>query len=54
MSSDINEEKYYETRLKICKRCPRLFRPTMQCKECGCFMRVKARLKSASCPIGKW
>jgi len=41
-------------RLKICQACPRFFKPTSQCKECGCFMKIKVHLKSAECPIGKW
>lgn len=54
MSQEKSEETYHQTRLEICKQCPRLFKPTMQCKECKCFMRIKTRIKSASCPIGKW
>jgi hypothetical protein len=41
-------------RLAICRECPRLFKPTMTCKECGCFMQVKARIPAQSCPLGKW
>lgn len=54
MNPTPKEDSYHVARLQICKECPRLFKPTMQCKECGCFMRIKTRLKSASCPIGKW
>jgi len=54
MTPESKTISYYEERLNICRECPRLFKPTMQCKECGCFMRIKTRLKSASCPIGKW
>ena len=43
-----------EERLAICKGCDRLFKPTMTCKECGCFMKVKTHMKSQKCPIGKW
>jgi hypothetical protein len=41
-------------RLEVCRACPFIFAPTMTCKKCGCFMRVKTHLKSASCPEGKW
>ena len=41
-------------RLDICLNCDRLIKLTRQCKECGCFMDMKARLPHASCPIGKW
>lgn len=40
-------------RIQICTSCPELNRLKM-CKKCGCFMPVKIRLKSSSCPIGKW
>jgi|TARA_R110002110_G_scaffold175861_2_gene379648 hypothetical protein len=41
-------------RLAICNNCPRLFKPTKTCMECGCFMVVKATLPTAKCPKGKW
>lgn len=43
-----------QERLDICKQCPRLFKPTMTCKECGCFMKVKTHLINATCPLNKW
>lgn len=46
---DIRNERY-----EICKKCPKLFKPTKTCKECGCFMAAKTWLKDATCPIGKW
>jgi hypothetical protein len=49
----VEKEKAFE-RLAICNDCPSLFKPTWSCKECGCFMKVKARLESSSCPLGKW
>lgn len=42
--------KRYET----CLACPRLLQSTKQCRECGCFMALKVKLKEATCPIGKW
>jgi hypothetical protein len=41
-------------RMNICKSCEYLFKMTNTCKKCGCFMSVKTRLKTSSCPIGKW
>tara|TARA_R110000822_G_scaffold225562_2_gene358292 strand:+ start:210 stop:377 length:168 start_codon:yes stop_codon:yes gene_type:complete len=41
-------------RLAICNSCPELFKPTWTCKQCGCFMKAKARLDFTECPIGKW
>ncbi len=45
---------YISERLEICKNCPRLFKPTYTCRECGCFMQIKARIPSQKCPLGKW
>lgn len=41
-------------RLAICEECPRLTPVTYQCKECGCFMKIKTKLEQATCPLGKW
>jgi hypothetical protein len=43
-----------DKRLSICLECPRLIKATKQCKECGCFMDVKAKLFDATCPLDKW
>ena len=57
---DLLSSKNYTTkeirnkRFEICKGCPKLFKPTKTCKECGCFMAAKTWLKDATCPIGKW
>lgn len=41
-------------RFAICQECPRFFKPTGTCRECGCFMRVKTQLEHATCPLEKW
>lgn len=43
-----------EARLEICRACPRFVKNTQQCKECGCFMNLKTKLKLAECPLHKW
>jgi hypothetical protein len=43
-----------QRRLEICYTCPAFRKSTQQCKKCGCFMKLKTRLKEAHCPIGKW
>jgi predicted Zn-ribbon and HTH transcriptional regulator len=48
------EESVVVIRLKTCDECPRLYRPTQQCKECGCFVKAKSRIKNSECPLGKW
>ena len=42
------------TRMTLCMNCPELIKATKQCKQCGCFMSLKVRLKNASCPLGHW
>ena len=49
----VSEEKAAE-RLAICEVCPSLLKLTHQCKECGCFMKLKTKLENATCPLGKW
>lgn len=41
-------------RMDMCLVCEHLFKPTKNCKKCGCFMEAKTWLKDASCPIKKW
>jgi hypothetical protein len=41
-------------RYLICRECEHFYAPTRQCKECGCFLALKVKSKSQSCPIGKW
>jgi len=40
-------------RIETCKACPELNALNF-CRQCGCFMPAKVRIKSVSCPIGKW
>jgi hypothetical protein len=48
------DEALSEKRYEICEACPRFFKITKQCKECGCFMPIKTKLKEAVCPLDKW
>ena len=56
----VNPNKEHSTdeeasaRLEICGKCPSLLPITHQCKECGCFMKIKVKLAEATCPLGKW
>ncbi len=40
-------------RYSVCEECPKLL-VSKQCKECGCFMVAKTKLKHATCPLHKW
>ena len=42
------------TRYSLCQDCPEFIKLTSQCKQCGCIMKLKTKLKAAACPIGKW
>ncbi len=44
----------YEDRITICKSCVYYFKPTGTCKDCGCFMKIKARLAPMECSQKKW
>lgn len=42
------------SRYAICEGCPSFFNVSKQCKECGCFMKIKTKIDTATCPLGKW
>ena len=44
----------YQDRITICKSCVYYFKPTGTCKDCGCFMKIKARLAPMECSQKKW
>ena len=50
--SIIHDEEVLKMRWDICSSCE--FLNNNKCEKCGCFMKVKHKLKMASCPIGKW
>ena len=39
--------------MNICNTCEKLTSIKF-CSSCGCFMPVKSRVKTTSCPLGKW
>jgi len=41
-------------RLKVCVECPRYQRATRRCLDCGCHIRLKARLAATECPQDLW
>lgn len=45
-------------RIGICRECEHLLAhelmPPGNCKKCGCFIFLKARIKGQKCPEGKW
>ena len=47
-------KKTYKERLDICRGCEHYFKPTGNCKVCGCFMRIKASIGVMECPKEYW
>ena len=45
--------KDVDHRWAICQACPELTEAN-RCKQCGCFMKLKTKVKAAKCPKGKW
>ena len=50
----IHDQDIIDKRFAECQGCEHFVKPTSQCKKCGCFMKVKTRIATAACPIGKW
>lgn len=44
----------YKKRLEICKNCDKFDKSQDRCRECGCFVSVKAKFVLDSCPLNKW
>lgn len=53
-NTDWMTEEGAQARLDICLSCDKLVKITKQCKECGCFMKLKVKMTRAVCPLGKW
>lgn len=43
----------FKGRMIICRSCDKLTAINF-CSECNCFMPLKTRLRSATCPLNKW
>jgi hypothetical protein len=48
----IEDETVVEARRDLCNECPQA--RAGRCRECGCIIRLKTKLKTEACPIGKW
>ena len=53
-NTEYAEDSLKENRLSICESCPEYIKLTSQCKQCGCFMKLKTKLLHAACPLEKW
>ena len=50
----LHDQGIIDARWNECQGCEHFISATSQCKKCGCFMKVKTKLATASCPVGKW
>jgi hypothetical protein len=48
------DKEVFMKRYEICLSCDKIIKSTKQCKECKCFMNLKAKIPHSYCPIGKW
>jgi hypothetical protein len=44
------DKKVIDKRWQTCAKCEHLTSFTKQCKKCGCFMKLKTKIKNVSCP----
>lgn len=52
--SDLISKERYKERMIVCLKCDS-YEPTFKkCKECGCFLILKAAMKTTQCPLDKW
>jgi len=49
---DAADKETVESRQATCLGCDRF--DFGKCKECGCYLHAKVRIKSETCPIGRW
>jgi len=49
----VSDEVYAE-RVTICKGCPEYLELQNECRNCGCYIPMKAKIILDSCPLGKW
>ena len=45
-------EEEYECRLSVCRQCDKLLAGT--CGACGCYVELRAAVKTSHCPKKKW
>jgi hypothetical protein len=48
----IANEELQQKRQNVCDLCKLYI--NRRCSKCGCFMAVKIKLQTSSCPEGKW
>ena len=49
----LHDQDIIDKRLEICNSCE-FITDNNRCEKCGCFMKLKTRVATVACPIGKW
>ena len=50
----IADREIAQARFDICKSCAYFIPEGSMCSKCGCFMKLKCKVKMAHCPVNKW
>jgi len=50
----VASESIYNKRLETCNNCEAYDKDQHRCFKCGCYMKAKARMIAAKCPLNKW
>ena len=52
----LHDQDIIDRRFSMCQDCEHFISMTSQCSVCKCFMRVKTKMATASCPLSppKW
>ena len=51
-AEDIADGEVTALRLSVCQACEKLNQGT--CLACGCYVEIRAALKTGKCPYSKW
>lgn len=46
------DDKIYEERLEVCRKCEMLLQGL--CRSCGCYVELRAAMEKNNCPRKKW
>jgi len=47
-------DEVFNQRLEVCKECEFYDSQQVRCRQCGCWLKYKAKYGEGSCPLGKW
>lgn len=51
---DVRDKDETEKCLTICSECENLKSDPFRCGICGCYLKLKVKLKAWHCPLNKW